>query len=244
MKLELWYPDMVRFMADASEYRDYYPRLAEKLLPYLSKDTHICDAGSGLGYLSLALAPHVRAVTAVEKHPDAASVLAENCRKLSIANVISRCGAIEAAVPREPYDAMVFCFFGQVTQILKIAQQQCRGEVFIFTRSPSSLRFPTGNHPAGMIGASEFRACLESLSIPFRQESLALEFGQPFRSLEDAGLFFRLYDQDDDITRITEDLLRGNLLQTGRQDFPFYMPHERQITFLHFSAKDIPDTFK
>ena len=57
MKLEFWHEDMIRFMTDASEYGDYYRQLTEKMLPWLSADMHICDAGSGLGYLSLAWPP-------------------------------------------------------------------------------------------------------------------------------------------------------------------------------------------
>ena len=57
MKLELWEQDMIFFMRNASEYGDYNRRLTEKMLPWLSADMHICDAGSGLGYLSLTLAP-------------------------------------------------------------------------------------------------------------------------------------------------------------------------------------------
>ena len=65
MKLEFWHKDMIRFMTDASEYGDYYQQLTEKMLLWLRKDMHICDAGSGLGYLSLALCPYVRQVTSV-----------------------------------------------------------------------------------------------------------------------------------------------------------------------------------
>ena len=87
MKLEFWHKDMIRFMTDASEYGDYYQQLTEKMLPWLTSDMHICDAGSGLGYLSLALSPHVGQVTAVERNPAAAAVLTENCRRLGISNV-------------------------------------------------------------------------------------------------------------------------------------------------------------
>ena len=95
MKLELWEKDMISFMQDASEYADYNLRLTEKMLPWLREDMHICDAGSGLGYLSLALAPHVRQVTAVEINADASSVLSRNCQTRGIANVVSlRCHGI------------------------------------------------------------------------------------------------------------------------------------------------------
>ena len=127
MILERWYSDMVRFMTDSSEYGDYYQQLAAKLQPWLSKDTHICDAGSGLGYLSLALAPYVRQVTAVERHPDAAAVLERNCVQKGIVNVRSRCGAVETTIPSEKYDAMaVFIYEDRTVRLTEGAEEYFR----------------------------------------------------------------------------------------------------------------------
>ena len=240
MKLEFWYEDMVQFMRDASEYGSYNRELAAKLICHLPKDAHICDAGSGLGYLSLALAPHVRQVTAVEKHPAAAEVLIENCAAKGVGNVISRCGDIAVSPPEMPYDAMVFCFFGQIREILELAKAQCAGQVFLFTRNYSRHRFSAGNHASGWEGGREAAAFLEELGIPFQEEALSLEFGQPFRTLADACRFFRLYSKDADKSVLTEDFVRRQLRQTGQADFPLYMPHERKITFIRFHVKDIP----
>lgn len=241
MKLEFWQEDMIRFMTDASEYGNYYQQLTQTMLPWLTSDMHICDAGSGLGYLSLALAPYVRQVTAVERHPDAAAVLTGNCRKRGISNVISRCGSIDEVLPNEEYDAMVFCFFGGIRHTLELAKQQCRGDVFVFTRNYKNHRFSSGSLPTGWDGYPEFRTLLETLKIPFRQQILVPEFGQPFRSLRDARLFFELYSKDKDPSLLTEEFLNAKLVQTGRSDFPLYAPHQRQIAFLHFSVNDIPD---
>ena len=239
MKLEFWQKDMIRFMTDASEYGDYYRQLTEKMLPWLSADTHICDAGSGLGYLSLALAPHLRQVTAVERHPDAAAVLTSNCRSRSIGNVTSRCGSIDEVLPSEKYDAMVFCFFGGIRQTLELAKQQCRGEVFVFTRNYQNHRFSAGSLPTGWDGYPQFRTLLEEMGIPFHLETIAPEFGQPFRNLEEARRFYELYSKDQDRSLLTESYLRDKLMETGREDFPLYAPHQRHIAFFHFSVKDI-----
>ena len=241
MKLELWYSDMVRFMTDASEYGDYYQQLTGKMQPWLSQNAHICDAGSGLGYLSLALAPHVRQVTAVERHPDAAAVLENNCLQKGIANVLSRCGAVETAIPGEQYDAMVFCFFCGGRDTLVTATQQCRGDVFVFTRNYKNHRFSAGTYATGREGYPDFCTLLEQLGIPAHKETFTLEFGQPFRNLEDAHRFFRVYSKDTNKDVLTDDFVRSQLTQTGREDFPFYMPHPKHIGFLHFSVKDIPD---
>ena len=241
MKLENWHADMIRFMRDASEYGDYYQKLTETMLPWLTSDIHICDAGSGLGYLSLALSPYVKQVTAVERNPDAAAVLTENCRRLGISNVISRCGAIADVIPEKPYDAMVFCFFGGWREVLALAKAQCRGDVFVFTRNYDTHRFSAGRHPTGYEGYPQFTDALEKLGIPAHRETFTLEFGQPFRDLEEARRFFLLYSKDQNKAVLTPAFIQSQLTRTGREDFPFYLPHQKRIGFLHFSAKDIPD---
>ena len=241
MKLEFWHEDMIRFMTDASEYGNYYQQLTEQMRPWLSADMHICDAGSGLGYLSLALGRYVRQVTAVEKHPDAAAVLTNNCRRHQIPNVVSRCGSIDEVLPSEKYDAMVFCFFGGIRHTLELAKQQCSGDVFVFTRNYKNHRFSAGSLPTGWDGYPEFRTLLEDLKIPFQQKILTPEFGQPFRNLRDARRFYELYSKDADHSILTEEFLKTKLIETGREDFPLYAPHQRQIAFLHFSVKDIPE---
>ena len=108
----IWNEDMIRFLRDASEHCDYHHLLAEYLAKRLPENAHVCDAGCGLGYLSLQLAPYCRQVTAVDVSPEALAVLAANCDKEKIKNVDIRCGEIAELPPDEPYDAMVFCFFG------------------------------------------------------------------------------------------------------------------------------------
>lgn len=241
MKLELWEQDIIEFMRRASEYADYNRHLAEKMLPRLHGDAHICDAGSGLGYLSLALSPYVKQVTAVERNPDAAAVLAENCIRFGISNVISRCGAIADVIPEKPYDAMVFCFFGGWREVLALAKAQCRGDVFVFTRNYDTHRFSAGKHPTGYEGYPQFADALCKLGIPVHKETFTLEFGQPFRDLEEAHRFFLIYSKDQNKAVLTPAFIQSQLTRTGREDFPFYLPHQKRIGFLHFSAKDIPD---
>lgn len=243
MRLEYWYEDMIRFMRDASEYGSYNQTLLQRMQPYLREEMHVCEAGSGLGYLSLAMAPHVRQVTAVEKHPDAAAFLEENCRRLGVGNVHSCCADAELNQPEEQYDAMVFCFFGRPRQILRLARQQCRGRVFVFTRNYRNHRFSAGAHATGWEGYPEFKALLEEWKIEALGETFRAESGQPFHSWEDARRFFALYSKDPDKGVITEEFLRQKVVETGREDFPLYMPHEKEMGFLTFRVADIPDTF-
>lgn len=116
-----WTDDMIRYMADAGRQTDFHRRLTAELLPYLSPQDRVCDAGCGLGFLSLALAPHVRHVTAADCDAQALSVLKEELAARHIKNVTPLCTDIFTDRPAEPYDAMVFCFFGSMDEILSVA---------------------------------------------------------------------------------------------------------------------------
>lgn len=239
--MQLWYEDMVRFMHDASEYGTYNQELAKMMAPHLTGETHICDAGCGLGYLSLALAPYVRQVTSVEKNPDAVAVLEENCRRFGFDNIMPRCGELEETVPEKKYDAMVFCFFGHIQEILRAARAQCSGDVFIITRNYTTHRFSVGSHKTGSYGYKSASETLTAQGIPYEERVFELEFGQPFRSMEDARRFFGIYSKDEDKSAITDVFLREKVEQTGREDFPFYMPHRRSLALLRFNANDIKE---
>lgn len=239
--MQLWYEDMVRFMKDASEYGTYNQELTKMMVPHLTKDTHICDAGCGLGYLSLAMAAHVGKVTSVEKNPDAVAVLQENCRRFGIANIMSRCGELDETIPDEKYDAMVFCFFGHIQEILTAAKAQCSGNVFIITRNYTTHRFSVGSHKTGSYGYKSASETLTAQGIAYEERIFELEFGQPFRTFSDARRFFEIYSKDKDKTAITDEFLRSKVVETGREDFPLYMPHRRSLALLKFDAKDIKE---
>lgn len=239
--LEYWYRDMVRFMKDASEYGTYNQELVRRMVPYLTKDTHICDAGCGLGYLSLALAPHVGRVTSVEVNPDAVAVLEENCRERGIHNVTARCGPLADTAPEEKYDAMVFCFFGHIREILDAARKQCSGTIFIATRNYNTHRFSVGKHKTGSYGYENTREVLIQKGVPYKEEIMSLEFGQPFRNMEDVRTFFEAYSQDEDKSAITDEFLRSKVVPNDHPEFPWYMPHQRNLALLRFDVKDIPE---
>lgn len=239
-----WEPEMVRFMRDASEYGDYNQKLAEMLLPQLSADSHICDAGCGLGYLSLALAPYVKSVTAVDQNENALRVLRENCKKRGVGNITAVCSDITALPEASTFDSMAFCFFGNIAQILKIAAQRCRGSVFVITKNYTEHRFSVGKHPGGQESYLNAIGCLDSLGVPYAGQTAELEFGQPFRTFEDARRFYTLYSRDDDPSLITDEFLHSKLKDIGKPDFPFYLPHQRKIGLLRFAAEDIPGSLK
>ena len=61
-----WTDESIAFLRDAAAMNRYYETVAEKITPQLQENAHVCDAGCGIGELSLALKPYCRHVTAVD----------------------------------------------------------------------------------------------------------------------------------------------------------------------------------
>ena len=230
-------------MADAAGETDFHRRLAAELLPYLTPEDAVCDAGCGLGHLSLALSPYVRTVTAVEREQRALAVLERELALRHIENVYPCCEDVFAHRPEKPYDAMVFCFFGSMDEILAVAKTQCRGRVIAVKRDQTAHRFTVTRQPLGGSHGLE-AACrrLEELGIPYELKRTAFRFDQPFRSWEDARRFFEIYRRRDDASLITDELLRQRLEATGDGEFPWRLPSARPAGIITFDALKIRDT--
>ncbi len=234
-----WTPDMIRFMSDASAYGDYHRQIAEMILPYFCRAEHICDAGCGLGDLSLAMSGRIPKITCIDLNPRPIAVLREHCAVRGITNIEAKVADIRLDPPQKPYDGMIFCFFGRSEEILEIAREQCRGTVAVIKKNYSVHRFSVGKYPTGPDGFSRMQTLLKEHGIPFESRIASPEFGQPFRCFEDIRTFFQCYSRDEDPSVLTDDFLRSCVVGTGRKDFPFYMPHQRQIGMICFQSGDI-----
>lgn len=235
-----WTEDMIRFMKDASAYGTYHRQLASILQPYFSGSRHVCDAGCGLGDLSLELAGAIPEITSIDIKPQAVEVLREHCTQRKITNIHAITGDIRTWKPDKPYDGMIFCFFGKSEEILEIAHSQCRGPVAVVKKDYNTHRFSVGNYPTGPDGFSRMQLILSERKIPFEQQRAVIEFGQPFRCFEDIRKFYLCYMRDEDPSVLTDEFLKNKVIETGRNDFPLYMPHQRKLGIITFRTdKDL-----
>ena len=229
-----WTEERVSFMADACERTDFHEKLAALLSPYLKKTDSVCDAGCGLGYLSLALAPLVRHVTAAERDDRALDVLRRQLARRDIRNVTPLCTDVLAYTPPVPFDAMVFCFFGSMEEILAAALRQCRGTVLAVVRDDVCHRFSGAPRAPGRHSFDAACGVLDAHGIPYTAQRAALDFPQPFRTLEDARTFLTLYGGG----APAEDDLRAKLISTGDPDFPWQLPGVRRFGIIAFSTEE------
>lgn len=227
-----WTPERVQFMADAAEYGIFAAQLAAEVAAEVRLQGHICDAGCGTGWLAAALARQFAAVTAVDASAEALSVLrAKHVPDLEIVQA-----DLFQYAPPEPFDAMVFCFFGSIGQTLAIARRCCRGTVVLIKRSHPERQFAAGAQHRNTTSYAEDD--LAARGIPYRVRTLRIEMGQPFRTAADAVRFVRAYsDAPEQLD--PEDVIRRLEPIDGHPEFRFYLPREREIGLFSFEIHNL-----
>ena len=230
--MQRWIEDAIRFMEDASVYGNYHKELVQELLPFLPIDGHICDAGCGLGHLALELSKKCTQVTAVDASANA-------LRSLLSRETPSNLRVLQGDIfgMKESYDAMVFCYFGKTEEILRAGREQCRGKMIVVRRDCSLHRFSASSVPRREHSINHLTHVLKDRGIPFVCRNLSLEVGQPFRSKEDALLFFKLYNKSDRPILLKD--LEEKLIQTGNAVFPWYYPNLREMELIVFESSEI-----
>ena len=82
-------------------------------------------------------------------------------------------------------------------------------------------------------------ALLDGYGIPHTGETLTLQMGQPFRSLDDACRFFEIYERSG--AAVTEEAVRARLTATGDDEFPWYLPQPKVMGIIQLDSRDIPE---
>ena len=234
-----WTPEMIAFMQAANSRSTYHKDLAALLAPKLACCEYVCDAGCGLGSLSLALSPYIPSITAADVSQPALDVLRQTIRERGIGNIrvlqrdLLGCGAPES------YDAMICCFFGRLAEILPLARQSCRKTLILIKKDYNAHRFSLNTQPLRGETAPVAAERLRALRIPFTLDAQELEYGQPFRTLEEAVRFFTIYSKDSDPAAITAQSLLPRLQKTQDAEFPYYLPQKKRLGILTIRMEDL-----
>lgn len=74
---------------------------------------------------------------------------------------------------------------------------------------------------------------------PFEEKEMTLSLNQPFRNMEDARRFFRLYSQDKNKRAAAEDYLRNRLRETDDPAFPLELPMQRNLALITLNVNSL-----
>lgn len=237
-----WTEEKIRFLRAAYERSFANAALADWIVQELPRGSRLLDSGCGLGYLSLELARRGMEATALDIDCAVLGVLAENLASKGIGHVSILCEDAHAHRPSIPYDGAVFCFFGGIDDVMRMAKMQCRGDVFYISRNYDHHRFSAGKHSVRYSGYRDAREALDRMNIPYTWQEMSLDMGQPFRNTDETRRFFALYSKDDP-QLLSDAFVESRLIRTEDAGYPLFMPHWRPVGMIRFSARDIPDEY-
>ena len=237
--MAFWNAEKIRFMEDAASQVPFNEAFAAAAAPFLPPDADLCDAGCGLGFLSLALAHYCASVTAADCDDAVLEILRKHQRARGIQNVHLLLCDIFSMPDDIKFDAMVFCFFGSIPETLHCIRRHCRGPAILFKKDWVNHRFLLSQQPIRKVSLCGAAAELSQFGVPFESRSFPVDMGQPFRSLDDAVAFFRLYDRSGR-TDFDRGAIRQMLRPTDSQEFPYYLPAERNVGMIVLQADQIP----
>ena len=235
-----WTDDMVRFMRDAAGFGSYQTELAGWICSQIPQARHVCDAGCGLGFLALQLAQRYPRVTAADISGQALANLHRMAAEKNVSNLEILETDMMTFTPEAPYDAMVFCLFGRMREILRVAKRCCAGRIVVIKKAFTHHRFSMSRVPLRDEVTDRAADFLRERGVRFSLETREFEMGQPLRSLRDAVRFFEIYSKDAPGT-LTREAVRARLTETGDAQFPYYLPQKKALGRFTIDTKDIPE---
>lgn len=241
MRMFEWKPDMVRFMRDASEHTDYYEKLADCIVQAAggaqrAAAMRVCDAGCGLGYLSLALAGRFAHVTAVDIAGEPLSVLRDNAARRGIGNLTVRQADMWSLGGEAHFDAMIFCMFGAVEKALEIARGNA-DQIIMIKKNAAARCFALGEGERAVDTVEESAGVLKCLGDRCDIRPVTLRLDQPIRSVEDGIRFFTLYGRRHDAAQVTREEALMRMQATGGAEFPFVIPAQRHLSLIRITPQ-------
>ncbi|MBR4869498.1 MAG: methyltransferase domain-containing protein [Oscillospiraceae bacterium] len=229
-----WKEESIRFMVDSLEYTAFAAEQCKHLLPHLKPTDTVLEAGSGIGYLTRAMAEHVEKVISVEFDPTASAYLKKSVAEEALTNIRAENADALAFDPKEKVDVLVCCRFGSMEEILTVAKNTGAKKVLVLTLANKRHRVSAEGK-----GEEVKEYCRPNLltenGISYTEEFFTLQNGQPLHSLTDAVAFFRMYDRKG--AEITEETARAALIPDPKGEYEWYYPMESRFRLIAFEMK-------
>jgi SAM-dependent methyltransferase len=217
--------ESVRWFREASDFTGYGRGMAELLLARMPARGSVCDMGCGAGLVDMELALHVGRITCVDIDPRAAASVAELARARGLANVEAVCA--DATTLAGEWDTVVALFHGG-SAFVPGYLAKARDRLILATSAGHGGFSAAGRGRPTGYGPDAVAAHLEELGLAYAAERHSLEYGQPFRTYADAVRFVRTWSPEATDAEL-DAYLGGALQQTGREDFPLYLPKRREF---------------
>ena len=235
-RLYNWSEDSIRWYLNAEPYDEFHRTVADTVLSALPERPTVCDVGCGIGTLSLLLAPHCGLVTACDIRNRPLDVVAARAKACSIDSIETLCGDfMKLPVPREKFDALVFCRFGKMQDFAERALEWTKRKVFFIQNASHKHSFTALASYDKSVDFIDGRHFLDRLGVHYTVTDLTAEMGQPFENREDAERFIAFYDTGSS-SKMRADYLEQHLIQNNDADFPLFLPCRKRFMLFEIDA--------
>jgi SAM-dependent methyltransferase len=226
----VWSEKTIRWFADASAFTGFHKKLAALLAERLPGKGTLADLGCGTGLVDFELAPRYEHAVCVDVCGEALESLRAGAAARGMTNIETRLA--DAGSLSELFDDVIAVFYGDAELIVKKLLQLAKaGFAAVVHASPDGKLGPEDYRLKKTDTAAAAAELLTDLGIEFTRTDVSLEYGQPFRTVEDAREFTRAYsDRPPDAA--VDEYLEKNLVVTGERDFPLYLPNEKFFSIL------------
>ena len=227
-KLFEWTPEMISWYADSCEYskNDRNKKIAEAVIDVLPPHPYVCDIGCGIGTVSLELTKRASRVTAIDINRDALNFLRETALRRGLDNLeIIEGNFADLEPPLTKADCVVFCMV-RVDDLIEKARLWTAGKIIIVTNPADYHSFSPKTKKNEKERIEKLRIYLKENRLSYSENLISTSSGQPFRNFDSAVSFVSSYDRERSLNDI-RNMLGECLEDTGRTDFPFYLPNNK-----------------
>ena len=126
------------------------------------------------------------------------------------------------------WDAVIALFHGG-EDLAECYLRKAKDTLILATHGESYGNFGPAEHKVfKRYGVSGMKDYLDLRGIHYTVQETAIEYGQPLTDRDDARAFVRAYTAPMEDAEL-EAYLAETLVETGREDFPYYLPNRRKI---------------
>ena len=222
-----WNDRTLEWFRSASEYTSFHRKLAELLLPYIEIDGTLCDLGCGIGLIDFALCEKVQSITCVDIDPEAVRLCTGESVRRGIKNIEPLLS--DAKDLTGTWDTVISVFHGTTEALVDCYVRFARKKVVAVTHTEGVGNFGPREYKSPRCNTAITAAeLLGERGVEHTLINAALEYGQPFRKIDDAREFVEAYSKNAPGEAI-EDYLSENLVETNNPEYPLYLPNMKNF---------------
>lgn len=236
-----WTESSIRWFVESARQTTYYEDIVNHCSFLFRPSMQVLDLGCGTGFLSMAMAPRVKSIQAIDSCPRAVQFLMDQTKQEKVTNISCELVDWKSWRPSRQADVVIVRhpdLFHQLERLKTIATQYI---VAILPDPKKENRFLLGNISLPSInhwrpGVLQVTAQqLKDRSIPFHLIRTNSEYGQHFNQLTDFEEFLEFYYQ---VPRgsLSPEILKTLLL---KKQNGYYLPEKRQSGIIIIKKDDL-----